>query len=174
MTIDENNVNIDTSNDTETTVNATSTAEEEIAKLKETNAKLFERAKKAEGFVRDADGNWVKKEQPKPQATISEQQTSQVKPYNILEDEVFDFINEGYSKEEIRFIQANGGRKSLEDQNSLVAIAVKTKRDQRKAEEAAAGTSDKSSQSEIERKYTPEQMRNMKPDELAKLIGFAN
>ncbi len=96
------------------------------------------------------------------------------KPYNILEDEVFDFINEGYSKEEIRFIQSNGGRKSLEDANSLVAIAVKAKREQRNAEEAAGKVSDKSGQSEVERKYTTEQMRNMKPEELAKLIGYAN
>lgn len=95
------------------------------------------------------------------------------KPYNILEDEVFDFINEGYSKEEIRFIQSNGGRKSLEDKNSLVAIAVKTKREQRLAEDASGKISDKSGQSEVERKYTTEQMRAMKPDDLANLIGFA-
>lgn len=35
---------------------------EEVEKLKEQNKKLFERAKKAEGYVKDENGNWVKKE----------------------------------------------------------------------------------------------------------------
>lgn len=164
----ENIVNGDTTNATDTTVNDSSTAEEKLAALEETNKKLYARAKTAEGFVQDSTGKWVKKE--KPQATISEKQES--KPYSILEDEVFDFINEGYSKEEIRFIQSNGGRKSLEDKTSLVAIAVQTKRDQRKAEEAAGRTSDASGMSEVERKYTMEQMRGMKKEDLANLIGY--
>lgn len=166
---DETIVNDDTSNITDTTANDSLTAEEKYAVVEQQNKKLYARAKTAEGFVQDSTGRWVKKE--KPQAIISEKQES--KPYNILEDEVFDFINEGYSKEEIRFIQSNGGRKALENKDSLVSIAVKTKREQRIAEDASGKLSDKAGLSEVERKYTTEQMRAMKPEDLANLIGFA-
>lgn len=38
---------------------------DDVEKLKEQNKRLFERAKKAEGFVKDEDGSWIKKEKPK-------------------------------------------------------------------------------------------------------------
>jgi len=42
--------------------------DEDVETLKENNRKLFARAKKAEGFVQDKEGNWVKKPKtaPKP------------------------------------------------------------------------------------------------------------
>jgi uncharacterized protein YdbL (DUF1318 family) len=52
-------------------------SDNEVETLREQNKKLFARAKKAEGFVQDKDGNWVKpatKPQPKPQAQPSEKQ----------------------------------------------------------------------------------------------------
>ena len=42
--------------------------EDDVARLKEQNKKLFERAKKAEGFVKDRNGNWVKKTEEKPKS----------------------------------------------------------------------------------------------------------
>ena len=52
----------------ETPVNQDDTPDEsdDVKKLKEQNIKLFERAKKAEGFAKDDEGNWVKKESKKP------------------------------------------------------------------------------------------------------------
>jgi len=168
---DETNVNGDTLNITDETVNASSTAEERLAALEEQNKKLYARAKKAEGFIQDSEGNWVKKE-TKSQATISE--TVSTKPSDILKADEFKLYRQGYTEEEIDLIMHNGGLKALANDKSPLVLGLRTAREQRAAEEAAGKVSDKSSQSEVERKYTPEQMRNMKPEELAKLIGFAN
>lgn len=168
---EETIVNVDTSNDTETTVNDSSTAEEKLSALEEQNKKLYARAKKAEGFVQDSSGNWVKKE-VKPQATISEQREIP-KPSDILKADEFKLYRQGYNESEIDLIMHNGGLKALADEKSPLALGLKVAREQRNAEDQAGKASDKSGQSELERKYTPEQMRNMKPDELAKLIGYA-
>lgn len=64
---DDNIVNIDTSNDTagELDINLDDTSTEvDVDALKEQNKRLFARAKKAEGFTQDAQGNWVKREKP--------------------------------------------------------------------------------------------------------------
>lgn len=65
-------------NDTDTTANEPEVStegmslEEKLAHSEEQRKKLFERAKKAEGFTKQADGSWVKKpkpqEAPKPEA----------------------------------------------------------------------------------------------------------
>lgn len=170
---DETIVNVDTSNDTETTVNDSSTAEEKLLALEEQNKKLYARAKKAEGFVQDSSGNWVKKEAPKPQATISEQRES-TKPSDILKADEFKLYRQGYTESEIDFIMHNGGMKALADDKSPLVLGLKVAREQRKAEEAAGKVGDTSGQSEVERKYTAEQMRNMKKEDLANLIGYAN
>jgi hypothetical protein len=167
---DENIVITDTPNGTgDDQPNTTLTAEERLQKLEETNKKLFARAKTAEGFVQDSSGNWVKKE--KPQATISE---TAARPSDILKSDEFRLHRMGYDEQEIDLIMHNGGAKVLENKSSPLVLGLERAREQRKAEIAAGGTSDKSGLSEVERKYTPEQMRNMKPDELANLIGFAN
>ncbi len=158
-------VNVNTQNST------TPTAEERIAALEETNKKLYARTKTAEGFVQDSSGSWVKKE--KPQAIISEAPVS-TKPSDILKADEFKLYRQGYTESEIDLIMHNGGMKAIADEKSPLSLGLKIAREQRTAEEAAGFTSDKSGQSEVERKYTPEQMRNMKPDELASLIGYAN
>lgn len=95
------------------------------------------------------------------------------KQYNILEDEVFDYLNEGYSKDEIKFIMANGGRDALKDPNSLVSIAVKTRREQREAEKASSQTSNKSGFVAAGKEYTPEQLSQMSVAELEKILPHA-
>jgi hypothetical protein len=104
----------------------------------------------------------------KPAETI----TTQSPPASTvtLNDEVVDLRLDGYSKQEVEFILRNGGRKSLEDANSFVSIAINTQREQRQAEQAASQVADTSGQSEIERKYTPEQLRNMSVKELETLL----
>ncbi len=144
-------------------------AEEKAARLEEANVKLFSRLKIAQGYVKDADGSWVKK--AKPTAT---QNFNNPAPKTFgIEDEVLDLRLEGYSKTDVEFIMRNGGRKSLEDKNSLTYIAIQNKKEQERAENAASKTVDTSSMSEVERKYTPEQLKNMSAKELEAILPRA-
>jgi len=133
--------------------------EVDVEALKEQNKKLFERAKKAE----------AKLKQVKPTQNITNDKPN---TYGI-DDEVLDLRLEGYSKSDVEFIMKNGGRKSLEDKNSLVAIAINQKKEQERAERASSQTSDTSSMSEVERKYTPEQLNNMSVSDLEKILPRA-
>lgn len=173
---DENNIVIDdTTNitgDDNQQNDSDPTAEDRVAQLEEQNRKLFERAKKAEGFVKDSEGNWVKKEKPQTQNINNTQ--AQVKPLDILRSDEMKLHRMGYDEEEIVLIMNNGGAKILENKTHPLVLGLQTSREQKKAETASGLVSDKVGLSEVERKYTPEQMRNMKPDELANLIGFAN
>lgn len=103
-------------------------------------------------------------------------QQSQIitKPSDILEDERLELRLQGYSKDDVNFIMNNGGPKVLEDATSLVAIALNTKKEQKRAEEMASQTEQSSTLSEIERKYTVEQMQNMSVEELGKLLPHVN
>lgn len=168
MENDTNNENLDSlilDEDINLEENNTS---EDVGKLKEQNKKLFERAKKAEGFEKQPDGSWVKKEkpQPKPQENITRNEYT-------LNDEVVDLRLDGYSKQEVDFIMKNGGRKVLEDKNSYVSIAINARKEQAKAEAEASKGVDTSGQSEFERKYTPEMLKNMTKEELAKILPHA-
>lgn len=90
-----------------------------------------------------------------------------------LNDEVVDLRLDGYSKSEVEFIMKNGGRKALEDSSSYVSIAVNTRREQERAEANASKVSSKSGMTDVERKYTPEQLKNMPLAELEKLVPKA-
>lgn len=98
---------------------------------------------------------------------------SQPQRYNILEDEVADLILDGYSKDETKFILANGGRKALENKDSYVAIAINTKREQKRTEEAVSQTSSKSALSLGGKTYTEEQLKNMTPEEMERVLPHA-
>ncbi len=147
------------------------TEEKNIALL-EQNKKLFARAKKAEGFTQDSNGNWVKKVKPQATTTDSTINNSKPTPY-VIDDEVIDLRLEGYSKSQVEFIMKNGGRKTLEDKNSLVSIAISQQREQSKAEDAASKVVDTSSLSDVERKFTPEQLKNMSAKELEQILPRA-
>jgi hypothetical protein len=139
---------------------ATETAEQKATRLEETNKKLFERAKKAEAEAK------ALKEKP----LISEP----TKPSDILKADEFKLYRMGYSENEIDLIMHNGGVKILEDKTSPIVLGLEATKTQRRAEEAASAATDSSGLSEIERKYTEADLRNMKPDEIAALIGYAN
>lgn len=87
-----------------------------------------------------------------------------------INDEVVDLRLDGYTKDEVAWIMKNGGRKALEDKNSFTAIAINAKREQQRAEQAASQVTDTSGQSEIERKYTREQLANMSVKELEAIL----
>lgn len=79
----------------------------------------------------------------------------------------------GWSQEDARFILLNGGPDSLKDPNSLVSIALKAKKEQKDAEIAAAATTVGAGASEVERKYTADQLKSMTAAELEKILPHA-
>lgn len=165
---EDNIENIDSTNDTaeELNINLDETSNEvDVDALKEQNKRLYARAKKAEGFVQDSNGSWVKRERPQ---TINN--AVENKPYNILEDEVADLILDGYKKDEVKFIMANGGRKVLDDKSSYVAVAINSKREQRNTEDAVSQTSNKGFVASGGKTYTEEQLRNMTPEEMERVL----
>ncbi len=138
-----------------------------VNKLENAKKQLTARAKKAEEEARTLKEAGVKAEAP---PVIS---TSDSKPYEI-NDEVVDLRLDGYSKPEVEYIMKNGGRKELEDTTSYLSIAINTKREQTRAEEAANGTQDTAGLSEVERKYTPQQLAAMSVKELEALLPHAD
>lgn len=148
---------------------------DEVKALKENNKKLFERAKKAEGFVKQPDGSWVKKAKPTDKP-INNKEKAGADPSQI-EDQVWtiaEMIREGYTREDANFIMKNGGREALKDPNSYVARALAATMEQRKAEAEASKVSSGSGTSEAERKFTQEQLKNMSSADLAKILPHAN
>lgn len=118
---------------------------------------LLARAKKAEAKAKAVQPR-INKEEPKQ--------------FQI--DEEVELRLDGYTKDEAKFILNNGGRKTLEDKNSYVAVAINTIREQKKAEQAAMAVEDTSALSEVERKYTPEQLQNMSIEDLRKVLPTAD
>lgn len=110
-----------------------------------------------------------KTEVKEPVILNNEKSETSSKTYGI-EDEVLDLRLDGYTKDEVEFIMRNGGRKTLEDKNSMVTIALASKREQEQAEKAAAQVEDNTHLSEVERKFTPEQLANMSAEELEKIL----
>lgn len=130
----------------------------ELAKKNKIVQQVLARAKKAEA-----------KAKAEPSQINNQQEHSKLS----FDDETLDLRLDGYTRDEVQFIARNGGRKALDDKTSYVAIALNTKREQQKAEQAASQTGDTSGMSEFERKYTPEMLKNMSSAELAKIVPHA-
>lgn len=137
---------------------------DQLRKEADARRQLTARAKKAEEELK---AEKLKNIQAEP--TITTNEPSNSKPYEI-NDEVVDLRLDGYSKNEVTWIMQNGGRKALEDTTSYTAIAINAKREQNRAEQAASQTVETSGQSEIERKYTKEQLTNMSVKELEAIL----
>lgn len=141
-----------------------------VNKLENAKRQLTARAKKAEEEART-----LKEAQPsKPDSVTS---VSNSKPYEI-NDEVVDLRLDGYSKEEVAFLSdfAKARSTSLNDalKDPYIKSAIDTQREQHKAEMAASQTTDTAGQSEIERKYTPQQLAAMPLKELEALLPHAD
>lgn len=113
---------------------------EELEKLKGQNVKLFERAKKAEGFIKDEDGGWVKKPKPAPKAKpeTKEAQKIEITPMDtiaLMEAEVTntDDINEVLDYARFKNISVAKALKS-----SLVKTTIADRVAERKTAEATA------------------------------------
>lgn len=83
--------------------------------------------------------------------------------------EVIDLRLDGYSREEVDFLQRNGGRKALE--NPYVKTAIEKMREQARSEKAVVD--DTSGKSEFEKKYSDADLQAMSLEELEKLIPKA-
>ncbi len=146
---------------------------EKLAALEDTNKKLFARAKEAEGFRMDDQGNWVKKEKT-AEPVITNNTSTAPNAMDILRDDAFKLYREGYDETEIDVIMKNGGRKILEDKDSPITLGILARKEQRGAEDASSMVNSKSQLSEVERKYSPDQLRNMTADELSKILPHAD
>lgn len=144
-------INLDTVDDAEA-------LKAELAKKSDAIRQLTARAKAAEDLVK-------KSRETSKQETPTTETTK-----DSYRDEVYDLRLDGYSREEADFIMKNGGRRSLEE-NTFVKVAIEKIREQKKAEQAIPD--DSSEKSDIERKYTPEQLRNMSAADLAKILPHA-
>lgn len=136
---------------------------EQLRKEADARRQLTARARKAE-----EDAKSWKEKAIKAEPTITSEQP-QASTYS-LNDEVVDLRLDGYSKPEVEWIMKNGGRKELENPTSYTAIAINTRRDQLKAEQAASQTTDTAGLSEVERKYSKEQMGAMSVKELEAIL----
>lgn len=131
--------------------------------LEKVNKRLFKRAKKAEGKIKGLDGA-----APTVTPTSANTTVDQSKE-DAAWRERMELKTDGYSDEEIAYIQQSGGRKALE--NTYVKATIETMRKQKQAEAATVETG--AGKSEVEKKYTDEQLRAMTPAELEKLLPHA-
>ncbi len=138
---------------------------QEIARRDEAQRQILARAKRAEAELKAEREARIKAE-TKPAPNIIKEEYS-------LNDEIVDLRLDGYSKGDVEFIMKNGGRKALEDKTSYTAIAINARKEQARAEAEANKVNDTSGMTEVERKYTPEQMKNMSATELKKILPHA-
>lgn len=128
---------------------------------------VFARAKRAE---EEKKALKAQLEEAK-KASIKTEVVKEDKPsYGANFEEALELRFQGYSKEAVDFILKNGGLKSLD--NPYVKAAVQSIKEQEKAEKSIP-TND-SGKSDIEKKYTHEQLMNMSAAELEKILPKSN
>ncbi len=125
-----------------------------IAKKDETIRQVLARAKAAEAKVKES----------KPAQETVKTEEKLINGANF--DDALELRLQGHSKEAVDFIMKNGGIKSLD--NPYVKAAVSAISEQSKAE-SSVKTKD-TTKSEIEQKYTQEQINNMSANELYKIL----
>jgi len=143
------------------------TWEQRVSRLELANKKLFERAKEAEAAEKEAKAKLM---EAKPAISEVPAQSSEFKPSDILKADEFKLYRMGYTEAEIDLIMHNGGAKILEDKANPLVLGLQAAKEQRGAEDAASRVTDSSGLSDIERKFTEQDMRNMKKEDLEKLI----
>lgn len=142
------------------------TWEERASRLEATNKKLYERTKKAEAEAKEAREAVVK---PAISEPVIQNQPIQ-RASDILKADEFKLYRAGYTESEIDLIMHNGGAKLLEEKTNPLVLGLQAAKEQRGAEDAASATRDSSGLSDIERQYSEQDMRNMKKEDLEKLI----
>lgn len=175
MADDNANANASNGNDEEIVIDSKLSDAEKVKILEGTVSKLYPRMKKAEGFVKDIDGKWIKKPDTatKPSENLSTEGQSNSQNDKMYSREELDLRMDGYTDKEVEFISKNGGRKTLEDPNSLVSVAIKSTQEQRRAEAAASRTSNSGGAGETVSKLTIDQMNSMPLADLEKVLPKA-
>lgn len=90
----------------------------------------------------------------------------------LLSDDKYDRLDlkiSGHSDEAINFLMKNGGKESLS--NPYVKSAIDAINDQKKAEQAV--TSNETTKSDVERKFSQDEIAAMSPEELYKILPKA-
>jgi flagellar biosynthesis GTPase FlhF len=137
--------------------------QQKLANAEKAKKQILARARKAEEKLKEY------KPAETPKAPVTEP--------NIDDKmwEVAEMIQQGYTRSDAEFIQKNGGSEAMKDPNSYVSVALRTLQEQRRAEQASYGTeASTAGLSEIERKYTPEQLKNMSVEDLEKILPRAD
>lgn len=142
-------------------VSPTNPTIEDYRALEKKNRQLYTRLKKKD--VKLADTTTTA-----PANTASEEAAKRTAEDTAWKERM-ELKTEGYSDEEIAYIQQSGGRKALD--NAYVKTAIEAMRTQKKAEQAAVDTT--AGKSEVEKQYTPEQLRDMPTAELEKILPKA-
>jgi hypothetical protein len=134
---------------------------------KEQYNQVFARAKKAEA-EKKALAEKLASLEKKPTEKVELKETKEEKPSygSVSFEEALELRLQGYDKDAVEFIMKNGGLKSLD--NPYVKVAVQSIKEQKKAENAIS--TDDTSKSDIEKKYTNEQLKNMSTEELLKIL----
>lgn len=142
---------------------ATNPTKEDYEAVVKQNARLYARIQK-EKERRAKAGETITPAKP-----VEAQTPPAPKPDDEKWREKMELKTDGYSEEEITFIQQNGGRAAIE--NPFVKAALESIRGQKKAENAqVAGEAPKS---DVEKQYTDAQLRDMKTEDLEKLLPKA-
>jgi hypothetical protein len=136
---------------------------EDYQKLSHKNKAIFARAKKAEERAKKAEDALKAKSEPAPKESVDTDSKVMERLDRI------DLKTEGYNDEEIDFLMKLGGKKALEDKRVKAGIDVL--RQQAKAENATVDSD--SAKSDIEKKHTPDQLKNMSVAELEKILPKA-
>jgi len=153
-----------TTDDTELEIEVVSDTEEDVEILKAAIAKKDETIRQVLARAKAAE---AKAKETKPVQESTKVETKEIKNNEGANfDDMLELRLQGHTKEAVDFIMKNGGIKSLD--NPYVKKAVEAISEQSKAE-SSIKTVD-SNKSEIEQKYTTEQINNMSAEELYKIL----
>lgn len=112
---------------------------EQLAKKDEQNRRLFERAKKAEGFVKGEDGKWVKKASAAPAAPVAPKPADQPNAQAPSAEEL-RLIARGLSDDDIEQAKAISAGKKISLTDALkdpLFVAYQEKQAEQKKRDAA-------------------------------------
>lgn len=129
---------------------------EDYFELEKKNKQLFARLKKVE-------------QEKKSDTLKSNPPASETHEHDYWKEEMELRIS-GYTEKEAQYLMKNGGKKALEDE--FVMAAINAKREEQKATNAAVDTGS-SAKSDVEKKYTQDQLSAMSVEELEKILPKA-
>jgi len=133
-------------------------SEEGKPQYTETEKQLYARLKKEEARVKELEA--------KVNGDKAPSNSQQPNTNDIAWRESIELKTDGYTSDEIAFIQKNGGKEALND--PFVKSAIEKNREERKIAESVA--MNVSSKSAIERKYSPAELQAMSADDMEAVL----